>query len=69
MSFHYVHPFHTFTVGFQDAPDIRHAQIVADYIKSEHHIRHVKIGDLLAVLPFGKERGLKAYWRNMLKSR
>jgi asparagine synthase (glutamine-hydrolysing) len=45
------HPFHTFTAGLPGAPDITNAQIVADFIRSEHHVRMVQTDDLLAVLP------------------
>jgi asparagine synthase (glutamine-hydrolysing) len=47
----YFHPFHTFTAGLPGAPDIEHAQAVADFIRSEHHVVTVRINDMLAVLP------------------
>ena len=43
--------FHTFTAGLPGAPDVENAQLVADYIHSEHHSLEVKIDDMLAVLP------------------
>jgi asparagine synthase (glutamine-hydrolysing) len=45
------HPFHTFTVGLPGAPDVEKAQIVASFIRAEHHVRMLQIEDLLAVLP------------------
>jgi len=47
------HPLHTFTAGLPDAPDVIHAQIVADFLHSEHHVRSVQMKDMLAVLPEG----------------
>lgn len=47
----YVHTFHTFTAGLPGAPDVIHAQEVADFINSQHHVRTVQVEDLLAVLP------------------
>lgn len=47
----YVQPFHTFTAGLPDAPDVVNAQIVADFIRSDHHVRTVQLIDLLAVMP------------------
>lgn len=44
-------PFHTFTAGLPDAPDVEFARKVADYIGSKHHELTVQIEDLLAVLP------------------
>lgn len=45
------HPFHTFTAGLPGASDVEHAQVVADYIHSEHHALTVQLEDLLAILP------------------
>jgi asparagine synthase (glutamine-hydrolysing) len=45
------HPFHTFTAGLPGAPDVEHAQAVAEFIGSEHHVVTVQIEDMLAVLP------------------
>jgi asparagine synthase (glutamine-hydrolysing) len=42
---------HTFAAGFQDAPDVRYARDVADYIGSTHHEVIVTFDDLLAILP------------------
>jgi asparagine synthase (glutamine-hydrolysing) len=47
----YSHPFHTFTAGLPGAPDVTYAQIVAESIRSEHHVHIVQTQDLLAVLP------------------
>jgi len=47
----YSHPFHTFTAGLPGAPDVAYAQIVAEFIQSEHHVRTVEVEGLLAVLP------------------
>ena len=47
----HAHPFHTFTAGLPGAPDVTHAQVVAKFIRSEHHVRWVQMNDLLAVLP------------------
>lgn len=47
----YIRPFHTFTAGLPGAPDVVHAQVVADHIHSEHHLLTVGLEDLLAVLP------------------
>ncbi|MFZ6027701.1 MAG: asparagine synthase-related protein [Chloroflexota bacterium] len=43
--------FHTFTAGLPGAPDVVNAQVVAEAIWSEHHVRTVRPKDLLAVLP------------------
>jgi len=43
--------FHTFTAGLPGASDVANAQIVADYIHSEHHVLKVHPDDLLTVLP------------------
>jgi len=51
LAHHHFHPFHTFTAGLSGAPDVENAQLVASFIRSEHHVRMVKIEDLLAVLP------------------
>jgi asparagine synthase (glutamine-hydrolysing) len=48
---HSFHPFHTFTAGMPGSPDVAYAQIVADFIRSEHHVRTVQLEDLLAALP------------------
>jgi asparagine synthase (glutamine-hydrolysing) len=45
------HKFHTFTAGLPGASDVENAQIVAEYIRSEHHVRIVHPEDLLTVLP------------------
>lgn len=47
----YAQPFHTFTAGMPGASDVLHAQIVADYIHSEHHVKTVQLQDLLGALP------------------
>jgi asparagine synthase (glutamine-hydrolysing) len=47
----YSQPFHTFTAGLPGAPDVTYAQIVAEFIRSEHHVHIVQTQDLLAVLP------------------
>lgn len=47
----YSRPFHTFTAGMPGAPDVVHAQAVAEFIRSEHHVRIVQTEDLLDVLP------------------
>jgi asparagine synthase (glutamine-hydrolysing) len=44
-------PFHTFTAGLAGAPDIEHAQYVAQFIHSVHHVMYVELDGLLAVLP------------------
>jgi len=44
-------PFHTFTVGLRGATDVENAQVVAEFIQSEHHTRLVTMDELLAVLP------------------
>lgn len=43
--------FHTFVAGVKDAPDIRYAQQVANFIGSEHHEVIVTRDDLFDVLP------------------
>lgn len=45
------HKIHTFTAGLPGASDVEHAQVVADYIHSDHHVLTVSIDDLLAILP------------------
>ncbi len=47
----YSQPFHTFTAGMPGAPDVTYAQIVAEFIHSEHHVLIVQTQDLLTVLP------------------
>ncbi|MFP4082591.1 MAG: asparagine synthase-related protein [Candidatus Aminicenantes bacterium] len=47
----YIQKFHTFAAGLKGAPDLEHAQEVADFIKSEHHQVVVSFADLLEVLP------------------
>jgi asparagine synthase (glutamine-hydrolysing) len=47
----YSQPFHTFTAGLPGAPDVIHAQAVAEYIQAKHHVRIVQVKDLLNVLP------------------
>ena len=47
----YSQPFHTFTAGLPGAPDVTYAQIVAEFIRSEHHVLIVQTQDLLTVLP------------------
>lgn len=44
-------PFHTFTAGLPGAPDVEYAQVVAEFIHSQHHVVSAHIEDLLAVLP------------------
>lgn len=44
-------PFHTFTAGLPGAPDVEHAQVVASFIHSEHHVLTVGLEDLLVILP------------------
>jgi asparagine synthase (glutamine-hydrolysing) len=48
---HCFHPFHTFTAGMAGSADVIYAQIVADFIGSEHHVRTVQLEGLLAALP------------------
>ncbi len=45
------HSFHTFTAGLSGAPDVTCAQMVAEHIQSEHHVRQVTIDEMLAALP------------------
>ena len=47
----YFYPFYTFTAGLPDAPDVEHAQVVANFIHSKHHVVTVQSKDLLAILP------------------
>jgi asparagine synthase (glutamine-hydrolysing) len=47
----FFHRFHTFTAGLPGAPDVAYAKIVAEFIRSEHHVRTVQTEDLLTVLP------------------
>ncbi len=47
----HVRIFHTFTAGLPGASDVIHAQEVAEFISSQHHVRTVHVEDLLAVLP------------------
>ncbi len=47
----YFHPLHTFTAGLPGAPDVTYAQMVADHIQSQHHVRQVTIEEMLTVLP------------------
>ncbi len=42
---------HTFAAGFEDAPDVKYARQVADYIGSDHHEVIVTFADLLTILP------------------
>ncbi len=42
---------HTFSAGFNEAPDLKYAKIVADHIGSIHHERIVSFEDILKVLP------------------
>lgn len=51
MARRYFQPFHTFTAGLPGAPDVEFAQVVADFIGSQHHVVTVQKDDLLAVLP------------------
>ncbi len=44
-------PFHTFTAGLPGAPDVEHAQVVAEHIRSTHHVQTVQVNDLLQALP------------------
>jgi asparagine synthase (glutamine-hydrolysing) len=46
-----VKEFHTFSVGFPNAPDLYYANIVANYIGSKHHERLITFKDLMRVLP------------------
>lgn len=48
---HHFRPFHTFTAGLPGAPDVEHAQVVASFIHSKHHVLTVQVEDLLAILP------------------
>lgn len=47
----YLGPLHTFTAGFAGSTDVVHAQIVAEAIRSVHHVRLVKLEDLVKALP------------------
>ncbi|KYK28831.1 MAG: asparagine synthase [Theionarchaea archaeon DG-70-1] len=46
----HVDTLHTFAAGLCDAPDLEHAQAVADFIGSTHHEVVVTLDDLLSVL-------------------
>jgi asparagine synthase (glutamine-hydrolysing) len=46
-----VEKLHTFAAGLNGSPDIKHARIVADYIKSEHHEVILSVDEIIAVLP------------------
>ncbi len=47
----HVKTLHTFAAGVPGAPDLEHARVAADYIKSDHHEVIVHFEDMLAVLP------------------
>lgn len=42
---------HTFTVGFQDSPDVLAARVVASALKTDHHEKLVTADQLIAILP------------------
>lgn len=46
-----VNEFHTFSVGFSDAEDLKYAKIVADHIGAIHHERIISFDDVLKYLP------------------
>ncbi len=46
----HVSTLHTFAAGMPDAPDLKYAREVADFIQSEHHEVKVSLDDLLSVL-------------------
>ncbi len=47
----YARPFHTFTAGLPGAPDVVYAQVVAEFLRSKHHVRTVQLEEMLSVLP------------------
>jgi asparagine synthase (glutamine-hydrolysing) len=47
----YTAQLHTFAAGFESAPDLKFARMVADHIQSEHHEMIATLDELLAVLP------------------
>ncbi len=47
----HVKTFHTFAAGVAGAPDLEHARVIADFIKSEHHEVVVNFETMLGVLP------------------
>jgi asparagine synthase (glutamine-hydrolysing) len=47
----HVDTLHTFAIGFEGAPDLKHAREVAEFIGSDHHEVVVTTEDLLRALP------------------
>ena len=47
----HVDKLYTFAAGVPDAPDLRHAREVADYIDADHHEVVVSFDDMMAALP------------------
>ncbi len=47
----HLNKFHTFSAGLEGAPDLQHARIVAEALKTQHHEVKVDVADMLAVLP------------------
>lgn len=47
----FVKKLHTFSAGIKDAPDLKFARQMAEYLKSVHHEVIVSINDMISVLP------------------
>jgi asparagine synthase (glutamine-hydrolysing) len=47
----YTDRLHTFAAGFEGAPDLAFARLVADHIQADHHEMIATLDDLIAVLP------------------
>ncbi|MDQ7816893.1 MAG: asparagine synthase-related protein [Melioribacteraceae bacterium] len=47
----YAKKLYSFSSGLKDAPDLKYAQIMADYLKSDHHEIVVTLDDMIRILP------------------